>query len=175
MRKLYLLLIAILALTLSTAAFADEHMVTVTLEELNASGISGTAWLTDNGDGTTTVSVELEGSPEGGVHPAHIHEGSCPEVGAVVADIGPIEGGANETTVEMSLEDILGGEHAINVHKSPEEVQVYVACGDITAEVPDTGAGGLARSSTPVAPVAVALAGALLLGGVFLVTRRRNA
>lgn len=36
------------------------------------------------------------------------------------------------TIVEASLEDILAAEHAINVHMSPEEMSVYVACGDIT-------------------------------------------
>jgi hypothetical protein len=36
------------------------------------------------------------------------------------------------TIVEASLEDILGAEHAINVHLSPEEIDVYIACGDIT-------------------------------------------
>lgn len=38
------------------------------------------------------------------------------------------------TVVEASLDDILGAEHAINVHQSPEELAVYVACGDITGE-----------------------------------------
>lgn len=38
------------------------------------------------------------------------------------------------TTVEAPLDDILGAEHAINVHQSPEELSVYVACGDITGE-----------------------------------------
>ena len=36
------------------------------------------------------------------------------------------------TSVEASLEDILAAEHAINVHLSAEEIEVYIACGDIT-------------------------------------------
>ena len=46
------------------------------------------------------------------------------EMGEVVAQ--------STTTVEASLADILGAEHAINVHMSPEEIDVYIACGDIT-------------------------------------------
>jgi hypothetical protein len=36
------------------------------------------------------------------------------------------------TSVEASLEDLLAAEHAINVHLSAEEIDVYIACGDIT-------------------------------------------
>ena len=35
-------------------------MLQITLNELNSSGYYGTATLTDNGDGTTTVVIELE-------------------------------------------------------------------------------------------------------------------
>lgn len=38
------------------------------------------------------------------------------------------------TVVEAPLDDILAAEHAINLHMSPEEMSVYVACGDITGE-----------------------------------------
>ena len=31
----------------------------------------------------------------------------------------------------MAVEDILGGDHAINVHESAENIGNYVACGDI--------------------------------------------
>jgi hypothetical protein len=41
------------------------------------------------------------------------------------------------TVVEASLEDIVGGEHAINVHQSPEELSVYIACGNVTGEIED--------------------------------------
>jgi len=36
------------------------------------------------------------------------------------------------TTVDASLDDILAAEHAINVHESAENIDVYIACGDIT-------------------------------------------
>jgi hypothetical protein len=38
------------------------------------------------------------------------------------------------TVVEAPLDDILAAEHAINVHQSPENMALYIACGDITGE-----------------------------------------
>lgn len=38
------------------------------------------------------------------------------------------------TVVEAPLDDILAAEHAINVHLSPDQMAVYVACGDISGE-----------------------------------------
>jgi hypothetical protein len=46
------------------------------------------------------------------------------EMGEVVAQ--------STTMVEASLEDILAAEHAINVHESAENIENYIACGDIT-------------------------------------------
>jgi hypothetical protein len=39
------------------------------------------------------------------------------------------------TMVDASLEDILAGEHAINYHESEENIQNYIACGDIGGAV----------------------------------------
>ena len=91
--------------------------------------------------GTSDVRAH-EGTP----HPAHIHAGSCETLGDVVyplADVGmaaegeamgssaaiPVDGSV--TTVEAALADIVGGEHAINVHESQENIGNYIACGDI--------------------------------------------
>jgi hypothetical protein len=41
------------------------------------------------------------------------------------------------TIVDASLEEILAEPHAINVHESPENIQNYIACGDITGEPVD--------------------------------------
>ncbi len=93
-------------------------------------------------------------------HPAHIHTGTCETLGDVVypltdltapdmmgtpmagMDSTPMAGmdsagmgnvvGQSTTTVEASLDDLLAAEHAINVHLSAEEIDVYIACGDLT-------------------------------------------
>ena len=45
-----------------------------------------------------------------------------------------IEAGHSTTNVPLALADILAAEHAINVHLSPEQPEVYVACGAIGGE-----------------------------------------
>lgn len=98
-------------------------------------------------------------------HPAHIHSGSCEDLGDVVyplnnivtmdrLDATPVTGMAatpssvalistpviavgQNTTVDVSLDDLLAAEHAINVHESPENIDIYIACGDITGTVTD--------------------------------------
>ncbi len=64
---------------------------------------------------------------------------------AVNLDATPVPGAVDETTivsgsttiVEASLDDILAEEHAINVHQSPENIDVYIACGDLTGTPTD--------------------------------------
>ena len=79
-------------------------------------------------------------------HPAHIHSGTCDQLGDVVyplADVATLTGeqmgAAGGHAVKVSevnhvdapLQDILDGEHAINVHLSAEEIGTYIACGTI--------------------------------------------
>jgi len=80
-----------------------------------------------------------------GPHPAHIHTGSCDTLGDVVFPLTSVEVVSGEavgsesahavktstTYLDVSLDDILAGEHAINVHLSDEEIGTYIACGDI--------------------------------------------
>ena len=85
-------------------------------------------------------------------HPAHIHDGTCDELGDVVfpltdvalAEEGEVQGSGaaspvkvSETEVEAPLEDILGGRHAINIHLSAEAIGEYIACGNIGGRVVD--------------------------------------
>ena len=92
-------------------------------------------------------------------HPAHIHAGTCEELGDVVFPLNdvaapsadaeatpaasPAAAGAGDvvaestTEVDASLDDILGTEHAINVHESAENIQNYIACGDLTGPATD--------------------------------------
>lgn len=78
--------------------------------------------------------------------PAHIHAGTCAELDPTplvpLTDVAIPTGTAagteavtqvevSVTTVPMDLATILADDHAINVHLSPEEADVYVACGEI--------------------------------------------
>ena len=85
-------------------------------------------------------------------HPAHIHDGTCDELGDVVfplEDVSLVEEGevqgsrsaspveVSETEVESPLDDILGGRHAVNIHLSAEEIGEYIACGNVGGRVVD--------------------------------------
>jgi hypothetical protein len=83
-------------------------------------------------------------------HPAHIHSGTCDQLGDVVyplADVtyptGEQMGAAGGHEVKISemnhvdapLQEIIDGGHAINVHLSAEEIGTYIACGNIAGVV----------------------------------------
>jgi len=81
-----------------------------------------------------------------GPHPAHIHSGTCAALGDVVIPLADVAFPAGDQVgaasafplkistnfvVEMPLQEIIDGEYAINIHQSAEEIDVYIACGDI--------------------------------------------
>lgn len=80
-------------------------------------------------------------------HPAHIHTGTCTELGDVVGplrDIAPLQGAAtgslaslpgvevSVSRVNLTIPQMLRDPHAINAHLSADQVDVYIACGEIT-------------------------------------------
>ncbi|MDP9382746.1 MAG: superoxide dismutase family protein [Chloroflexota bacterium] len=181
MRKLYLLLVTMLALGLSTAAFADEgDMVTIDLTgKPGYEGISGTATLTDNGDDTTKVVIELEGTPEGGMHPAHFHDGTdCSQNEPVVHDLGMVENGRAEKMVPESLDDLVEANYYLNVHLSADEIETVVACGDEYVEMPtgtgNQGAGGMSGQNNSLPVMGLGLVAAVFAAGALLAVRARS-
>jgi len=87
-----------------------------------------------------------EAATQGESHPAHIHSGTCDQLGDVVVPLTNVavpadtarEGAetahdvkVSQTTVDMPLQDLLEGDYAVNVHLSAEEIDTYIACGDI--------------------------------------------
>ena len=113
--------------------------------ELNAVAnpdISVTATFMENEDGTTTVEIELQNTPAGGTHPAHIHFNSAEEGGDIGISLNPVDGttGMSMTQVmsldgedgdSISYEGLLEFDGYINVHLSAEQLDVIVAQGDI--------------------------------------------
>src|SRR5262245_29484815 len=95
---------------------------------------------------------------EGESHPAHIHSGTCAQLGDVVYPLNDVGGammdangtsmagmemGAADaipvdvsvTTVQTDLNALVGGAFAINVHESAENIGNYIACGNIGGEM----------------------------------------
>src|SRR5215204_2694635 len=124
------------AATLEDAATEAEDAlegaeITLDLDEQNDSGITGTAKLSPTSDGKVEVEIELDGS-DGGPHPAHIHRGSCADLDPNPAfPLEDVVDGESDTTVEIDLADLTLDEYAVNVHESPENASVYVACADV--------------------------------------------
>ena len=87
--------------------------------------------------------------------PAHIHSGSCgeDELGDIVAPLTNLTEPAGEglgqeeavvaetsfTTVPLTLDAILGADHAVNVHLSTEEIETYIACGELGGPLNENG------------------------------------
>ncbi len=135
----FAVLLAVGALSLVAAACGGDddegaggEAVEVELSEQNGSGQSGTATLEPAGESQTTVTLELSNPPDV-PQPVHIHEGTCADLNPQPAfPLENLEDGTSETTVDISVEDLQSGEYAINAHASEEDVETYVACGDIS-------------------------------------------
>ncbi|HUG94564.1 MAG TPA: hypothetical protein VMK30_00300 [Pleomorphomonadaceae bacterium] len=119
-----------LALALSACA-GQQPSRTVELATLSDSGVTGSAVLTDVGDGTTRVEVDVDpaGHPD---MPAHIHPGTCvnlvPQPRYPLTDVVD---GVSETVVPAALEDLFAGELALNLHASTDDYGTYTACAEL--------------------------------------------
>ena len=115
----------------------SESSITFNLDELNASGQSGTATLTQVG---ADVLVELflsAGAME--TELVHVHAGQCgPDLLGVRYVLTSFVGGSGPsvTVVEgLSLNNLRTGNFAINAHQT-QNLSVYTACGGIPVGTP---------------------------------------
>ena len=87
--------------------------------------------------------------------PAHIHSGNCNNLGDVVQPLTDLTAATGDelgqarraipvessySTVPMTLDAIVGTDHAINVHLSADEIGTYIACGAIGGALDASGA-----------------------------------
>jgi hypothetical protein len=77
--------------------------------------------------------------------PSHIHVGDCDELGEVIqplnsltVPVGDVSGNSDAvvaeaafTSIPQSLDELLAEDHALKVHLSADQIQTYLACGDI--------------------------------------------
>ena len=106
--------------------------VTLQLRQLNDSGVSGTVILTSIDDARTLVEVDVEAAGHLNM-PAHIHPGTCAElVPQPKYALQSVINGRSRTEVAASLDELLSGGQALNIHKSNEEMEIYNACGELS-------------------------------------------
>jgi hypothetical protein len=113
------------------ASAAPAAPVTFQLRELNDSGVSGTVTMTTIDDGHTLVEVVVEAAGHPNM-PAHIHPGTCAElVPQPKYALQNVIAGRSSTAVAASLEELLSGVQALNIHSSDEHLDLYSACGEL--------------------------------------------
>src|SRR5579863_10051524 len=116
-----------------SAATGTAAPVTITMSAQNGSGEDGTATLTQTAAGLQVV-VSLKNAPAT-AQPAHVHPGTCANLNpAPQYPLTSVVSGSSTTVLKgVTLEQLLSGTFAINVHKSTSDLGTYVSCGDIKA------------------------------------------
>lgn len=119
--------VVLVVCTLLAGCAATEPGVTIELETLNASGVTGSVTLIPLGDRTQVdVDVDPAGHPD---MPSHIHPGDCDNlVPQPKYPLRNVVDGKASTIVAVSLSELLGGDLAINLHNSNEDMGTYTAC-----------------------------------------------
>ena len=163
-----------LALVGATSSVSAQQATTLQLNQQNNSGISGTATFTPSGGGLR-VDIKVDGAGAG-PEPTHIHPGSCAQLNPTPEfTLSSVTNGSSTTDIQTTMQALVATPHAIHMHKSVDEVSVYVACADITpGSLPRTGEADTQANVGVIASVAgLMLAGAGLLLQRF--GRRREA
>ncbi|WP_202928025.1 CHRD domain-containing protein [Cyclobacterium salsum] len=114
------------------------------LGELAAPGISGTITFSERQNGFTLATIQLENTPDGGIHPAHIHANSAATGGGIIVSFNSVDGttGMSQTTLRalddgtpLTYEDLQTIDGYVNVHLSLDQLGVIVAQGNIGSNV----------------------------------------
>ncbi len=110
------------------------------LGEKAVEGIMGTAMFQERVNGEALATILLENTPDGGMHPAHIHMNTAAEGGDIAFTFNSINGttGMSKTNVAaldngdmFGYADVLDYDGYINVHLSADDLGTLVAQGDI--------------------------------------------
>lgn len=146
MKNFKKLLLFFMGLTLLASCSDDDAIgfvgqtKTFELNSVADPNISGSATFIQNEDMSTTVELQLVGTPAGGMHPAHIHYNTAAESGGIAVTLGTINGDTGFSTAtfsqlndntSVSFADMLSFDGYINVHLSASDLGTIVAQGDI--------------------------------------------
>ncbi|MEQ8688237.1 MAG: hypothetical protein RIE86_23235 [Imperialibacter sp.] len=111
-----------------------------TLNSVAVPGINGTATFSERANGEALAVLMLVNTPDGGMHPAHIHNNSAAVGGGIAFTFNTVNGdtGMSKTNVAMldddtafGYADVLTFDGYINVHLSATQLGTIVGQGNI--------------------------------------------
>lgn len=104
--------------------------------------VGGTVKFEERDDDYVVITIDLNGNPAGGEHPAHIHGASAAEGGAIVLDLAPVTDGGSVTVANtwndgtaLVYEDLIAFDGHVNVHQSSSDLATIIAQADIGGNV----------------------------------------
>jgi hypothetical protein len=80
----------------------------------------------------TRVVINVTKEPTGSIEPAHIHAGTCKHPGAVKFPLTDVVHGYSITILDVPISLAAVAGTSVNLHKSSAQLNVYVACGNIS-------------------------------------------
>ena len=116
--------------------------VTYSLMERAVEGIMGTATFEKRFNNETLVTISLEGTPDAGMHPAHIYENTAAEGGDMIITFTPVDGTTGTSTTNVTTtndgtvityDELTNYDGYLNVLLSADAPETIVAQGDIGA------------------------------------------
>lgn len=157
---------ALLALSL-TIASAQGRTVTVTENTVDASGVTATVTLTEQGS-QTMITVSAQGLTPGSSNENEVHFGTCANTGNIAFTLSPLVGSANgtaavSTTINAPLASLQDGNHLLHIHAT-NAAGAVLACGDIpmaaaaATATPAATSPAVAATATPAATAVAAMA-----------------
>ena len=132
-------LLACLAVSVACVApaYAATNSLTLQLNPQNGSGESGQAILSQSSSGVRVL-IAIPNGPAG-PQPAHIHDGTCDGLRDVAYALTSLVNGNSSTVIPgITIDQLLAGKYAINVHQSADKIDHYVACANIVMPASST-------------------------------------
>ncbi len=152
-------LLALFAMILATVSLvsAQTGPVSVTLNAVKGSGVTGTATVAQAGNGTK-IDITFKGFAPNSEHAGHIHSGSCENNGPVVFPLDTAKADASgnatvsSTVATAAFSEVSNGKYYLNYHVAATPPGDGIACGNIVlASAPAGGAATTAAATTAAA------------------------
>jgi hypothetical protein len=80
----------------------------------------------------TRVTINITSEPASSIEPAHIHAGHCKHPGAVKFPLTDVVHGYSITILNVPISQATVTGTSVNLHKSAANLNIYVACGNIS-------------------------------------------